>query len=164
MKTYKIAMIGLWGVGKTSLVQRFVKQCFDEKYLATLGVKIDKKVVSCDGERLNLVLWDIAGAETNFSVPIHYIKGAAGYILVVDCTRPESLLAAQDLVETIEKEVGVLPYVTALNKSDLPSQVSDAELQQANLSEPVITTSAKSGENVESLFAALARKLLNTEH
>lgn len=157
-------MIGLWGVGKTSLVQRFVKQCFDEKYLATLGVKIDKKVVSCDGERLNLVLWDIAGAETNFSVPIHYIKGAAGYILVVDRTRPESLLAAQDLVETIEKEVGVLPYVTALNKSDLPSQIGDVDLQSSTLNVPLIETSAKSGKNVDTLFLQLARQLLNAPH
>ena len=59
----KVAMLGMWGVGKTSLVQQFVHSLYDEKYHTTLGVKVDKKVVDLDdGTTVNLMLWDIAGA------------------------------------------------------------------------------------------------------
>ena len=153
-------MIGLWGVGKTSLVRQFVDQMFDEKYLASLGVKIDKKKVNVQDQDITMVLWDIAGAEDKFSVPMHYVKGSAGYLLVIDGTRSESLGAAQELIELINKEVGPLPYVVAVNKNDLPWQISHDDLNQANFDSPWFSTSAKSGENVEQVFTALAEQIL----
>ena len=58
----KVAMLGMWGVGKTSLVQQFVNSIYDEKYLSTLGVKVDKKIVHFSDTDVNMMLWDIAGA------------------------------------------------------------------------------------------------------
>ena len=87
MLSKKVVMLGLYGVGKTSLVQRFVRSIFDDKYLTTLGVKVDKKVVQVDDIEVTLMLWDVAGAENHFDVPMSYIKGAAGYLVVVDGTR-----------------------------------------------------------------------------
>lgn len=159
--TQKVAMIGLWGVGKTSLVRQFVNQMFDEKYLATLGVKIDKKQLKVQNQDLTMVLWDIAGAEDKFSVPMHYVKGSAGYLLVIDGTRSESLTAAQDLIELINKEVGPLPYVIAVNKNDLPWEISSADLEESGIAQHWFSTSAKSGENVEAAFSALAEQILN---
>ena len=161
MITRKIAMVGHWGVGKTSLVQQFVSQQFSEKYLATLGVKIDKKQVSVNNQTVNMVLWDIAGAEDNFSIPMHYVKGSAGYLLVLDGTRPESLEAAQEITANIEKSCPGLPYCMAVNKCDLDTVINDTNLAESGLGSDWIRTSAKTGEGVEAIFASLARKLLD---
>ena len=80
----KICMIGSFGVGKTSLVARFVRSIFSEKYQTTVGVKIDKKVVEVGGQQVTLVLWDIAGEDALTTVRVSQLRGASGYILVVD--------------------------------------------------------------------------------
>jgi GTPase SAR1 family protein len=79
----------MWGVGKTSLVQQFVSSIYEDKYHATLGVKVDKKVLSLANSQIKLMLWDMAEAK-KYSIPMHYLKGSAGYMLVIDGTRAET--------------------------------------------------------------------------
>lgn len=62
----KICMLGTHGVGKTSLVRHFVHSIFDDHYLSTIGVKIDRKTVQLDEVEVTMVLWDIAGEEDFF--------------------------------------------------------------------------------------------------
>lgn len=59
----KVVLLGSFAVGKTSLVQRYVKSIFSEKYQTTIGVKIDQKIVNIDNTELNLLLWDIYGED-----------------------------------------------------------------------------------------------------
>jgi small GTP-binding protein len=158
----KIAMLGYQGVGKTSLVRRFVSSIFDDRYLTTIGVKVDKKVVALPGREVQLMLWDIAGSEDRFSVPMSFVRGAAGYLLVVDGTRAETLDRALELVEQVTTEVGPLPLVVALNKSDLIDawQLDAAQLARLEpLGCPVLRSSAKTGLGVEEAFTALATRL-----
>ena len=162
MISKKVAMLGTWGVGKTSLVRQFVHSVFEQKYLSTLGVKVDKKVVRVDEQDVNLMLWDIAGSEDHFSVPMHYIKGASGYLLIIDGTRRESLLRAIDLVNLIEDQIGKLPFVAVVNKSDLEWEISHQEIEQSlsSFDQVWFATSAKTGENVELAFAAIAERIV----
>ena len=155
-------MLGMWGVGKTSLVQQFVSSIYDEKYLTTLGVKVDKKIVDVADQQLNMMLWDIAGAEDHFNVPIHYIKGSAGYLLVMDGTRRNSIEAGVDLIKLVSENVGDIPFVPAVNKCDLPWEVSDEEITELLGKEPGswLKSSAKTGENVEAAFHKLAELML----
>lgn len=155
----KIALLGAPGVGKTSLVCRFVQSLFDDTYLTTIGVKIDKKQVHVKGQDVTLMLWDVAGAEEHFSVPSSYIRGAAGYLLVVDGTRPETLQAGLDLVEQVDRDVGSLPCVLVLNKVDLVDQwrIDESTLASAHgWIAPIVRASARSGEGVEDAFLRLA--------
>ena len=158
----KVCLVGSYAVGKTSLVRRFISSMFDEKYLTTLGVKVDKKQVAVDGSDVMLMLWDIAGAEDHFSIPMSYCKGSAGYLLVIDGTRPQTLDRALEIAGEIEKGVGKIPVVVALNKVDLVDQwaMDDAALAKlATLNCPIFRSSAKTGEGVEEAFAELARRV-----
>ena len=83
----KICMVGQFGVGKTSLVRRFVHSIFDDRYLTTIGVKIDRKDVSIDGQALTLMLWDMAGEDDLAELNVSHLRGASGYILVADGCR-----------------------------------------------------------------------------
>jgi small GTP-binding protein len=162
----KICMIGDFGVGKTSLVARFVRQTFSEKYLTTVGVKIDTKLVKLpDGREVKLVLWDIAGNNALTTTTASYLRGAAGFLLVVDGTRSPTWDSALKLHEDIIKQLGEKPFVVMLlNKADLDNQW---EMDEQFIEERkqqgwrVLSTSAKTGMNVEEAFIELATSMLD---
>jgi small GTP-binding protein len=159
--TKKICMVGAYGVGKTSLVKRFVESIFSDKYFTTVGVKIEKKQVRARGEDVTLMVWDLAGEDAVNEVRLSHIRGAHAYILVADGTRGPSLDAARDLQKRVRDAVGPVPFVLAVNKSDLRDQW---EIQQQTLDRlsadgwPVFFSSAKSGNGVEELFLRVAEE------
>ncbi len=161
----KICIIGDFAVGKTSLVSRFVKNVYDEKYLTTVGVKIDTKEIKInDEEVLKLVVWDLAGEGRFNNVRLNYLKGAAGYILVADGTRPDTLETALNLKKDIDQAYGELPFVGLVNKVDetvlwdVPDSSFDGLLARGwNF----FKTSAKTGENVNEAFESLSATLLS---
>lgn len=159
----KVCLLGSYAVGKTSLISRFVSSIFSETYLSTVGVKVDKKVMTVGHRQLTLVLWDIYGQDRFQTVQPAYLQGASGYILVVDGTRFETFAVARDLQKIAVGVAGDVPCVLALNKADLVSewQVDEKALVQiANTGWPVHRTSAKTGAGVEDLFTSLAQAML----
>jgi small GTP-binding protein len=159
----KICMLGAFAVGKTSLVRRYVDSIFSDRYLTTVGVKIDKRMVTVGGSEVSLILWDIAGEDDISQVRTSYVRGAAGYLLVVDGTRPGTIDVAQSIQQRVEAEVGELPFVVLLNKRDLQSLWSVSAEHIAALEFTgwtVQLTSALSGEGVEEAFQALAERVI----
>lgn len=156
----KICLLGAQAVGKTSLVKRFVESLFSENYKTTVGVKIDKKMVTHEGENITLILWDIHGEDKFQRISQTYLRGMAGYLLVVDGTRPETLETARDLEALAAQTVGNVPFMLLVNKVDLKADwgVSSEHLQAWRV--PVFYTSAKTGEGVETAFAALTKAML----
>lgn len=153
----KICLLGAFGVGKTSLVSQFVHTLFSDKYLTTLGVKIEKKSVDLGSQQVDLILWDMHGEDDFQDVNVSYLRGAAGYLLVVDGTRRATVQTAISLHEVAERAVGPVPFRLLLNKADL---VNDWEIDEnilASLGWPVLRTSAKTGAGVEQAFEDLAR-------
>lgn len=158
----KVCMVGTFAVGKTSLVRQFVESVYSEKYHTTVGVKVDKKVIAVDDKEVMLVLWDIEGAQTGFDLRQSYLRGAAGYLLVADGTRPDTLANAIDLQQRTEATIGKMPFVLLVNKADLQQQwrVEAAQLAQLRADNWLMTTtSAKTGQGVEDAFATLARRM-----
>ena len=164
MKSAKVCMVGAFGVGKTSLVRRFVHQQFDERYHTTLGVKIDTRIVDTSKEPVKLVLWDMEGADP-FEVdkrPLarirSYMKGAHGLILVADGTRPPTVKTALGLYHDFCRESRIVPAIMLANKADLTAEwrFDDSVIPDA-LS--LYHTSALDGQNIEEAFTALGESL-----
>ena len=160
----KICMIGDFSVGKTSLVARFVRQAFSEKYLTTVGVKIDTKLVKLpEGPEVKLILWDIAGNDTLTTATTSYLRGAAGFLLVVDGTRRPTWDSALNLQKAVTTQIGDKPFVMLLNKADLREQWEiDEQLinEKKQQGWKLLSTSAKTGMNVEETFVELATQML----
>ncbi len=162
----KICMIGDFSVGKTSLVGRFVRQTFSDKYLTTVGVKIDTKMVKLpDGNDIKLILWDIAGNDAITTVTASYLRGAAGFLLIVDGTRRPTWDSALNLRDSVAKQLGKKHFVMLLNKADLREQWEiDEQMieEQTQQGWKLLATSAKTGMNVEEAFLELSMKMLET--
>jgi small GTP-binding protein len=158
-------MLGATGVGKTSLVRRYVESMFSEKYQATIGVKIDRKLVDHDGGQISLLLWDLQGEDDLQRVRLSYLRGAAGLIYVVDGTREETLERARSIQQSAHDTVGSVPAILLVNKSDLAGEwkISDGDQgTRGPQGVEVFKTSARTGDNVDQAFAALVRKIQAT--
>lgn len=159
----KICMLGAAGVGKTSLVRRFVQSIFSEKYHMTIGVKIDKKTLMIGDDEVTLLLWDLQGEDAVFKVRPSFLRGASGYLLVVDLTRHETLVTAFSIQKMVEREVGKLPFLVLFNKNDLTDnfEITDEEITDlARYDWKILRSSAKDGENVEEAFQMLTGEML----
>ncbi len=163
----KVCLLGDFAVGKTSLVRRFVEGIFEDKYLSTIGAKIDRKEMSIHHASLTLLIWDLAGGEKFNRVVHSYYRGAAGAILVCDVTRLETLGSLEHYAHDFRSVNPGAPFVIVGNKTDLADErrISDTELDSiaAKLSASWFAGSAKTGENVETVFRTLGESLVECE-
>lgn len=171
----KICMLGSFGVGKTSLVRRYVYNMFDEKYLTTIGVQISQKQIpnlvhprSKALVNLKLILWDLAHIEKFNEVIKNYYRGSHGAIVVYDLTRPESFERTTEFLQPFRETNPNSRVVFAANKSDLLTPDHANRTLFLNKASPkgdeyCIFTSAKSGEHVEEAFAKLGAMILEAE-
>lgn len=159
----KICMIGATAVGKTSLVARFMSSIFSERYTTTIGVKIQTRRLQRGQRSIDLVLWDLSGEDEFQSVQPFYLRGAAGYLLVIDGTRRETIDVALSLQTRVQTITGPIPFVVVLNKADLVTSW-DIDTQTWGALEQrgftIVHTSAKTGVGVEESFNRIVDTIL----
>ncbi len=163
----KALLLGDGAVGKTSLVRKYVMDKFDDKYITTIGTKVTKKVIElrmkAETVELTMMLWDILGQKGYTGIQRSSYKGAEGIIFVCDATRPETLKSLEGYwIPEALSVVGGVPFVFAVNKSDLECRISESDIKALadKYGSPYFFTSAKTGKNVEDMFKALGRAVL----
>lgn len=162
----KVCMIGATAVGKTSLVARFVSSVFSERYATTIGVRIHARRVHYGERAVDLIIWDLSGEDEFQNVQPSYLRGASGYLLVIDGTRRETVETAISLQDRARRTIGGAPFLALLNKADL---VDSWELDDEGLGAlghrgwSLVRTSAKTGEGVEAAFQRLTTMMLDRQ-
>jgi len=159
MISKKVILTGSFGVGKTSLFNKFVYSKFSDKYLTTIGVKVNKKVIKVGDEEMSILLWDIAGEVSQDKVPVSYFLGASGIIYVFDLSRSVTTKNMKEDIEYLKRLLpnGVIKIVG--NKSDLVNQETIEKVVAELELHCDLVTSAKTGENVEELFHLIGEEL-----
>jgi small GTP-binding protein len=170
--SFKVAIIGDTGVGKTSLINKFISNRFEKDYISTIGVNILLKDLELvhgkdKGEYLiQLMLWDIGGQEKYTKIRHMFYQGANAVIVVYDITRPASFLVVpeflQDMEEFLQRKI---PIIILGNKLDLKEmrrveQENGEKLKETTNALGFFETSAKTGENVEQSFKIIAKACL----
>jgi len=166
----KVCLVGEIAVGKTSLINRYVSNMFDDRYIMTIGTKVSKKSVALPDVKpgvdvtLEMTIWDIMG-EKGFRQLLKeaYFYGANGILAVCDLTRQSTLEDLDDWIDHVLKVVGEIPVYICANKADLKEGAkfdSDAVRAFAKAyNAPWTYTSAKTGESVETAFAEIGRAM-----
>lgn len=164
--TSKVCIVGDFAVGKTSVVERFVNNQFSDKYLTTVGVKVDTKEIELSerGIRQKMILWDVAGTDRFGATEFAYLRGASGYVFVADGTRPLTIGSAQKLRASIGERYGINAAILLLNKHDLSDRWDVSGKRIAELEKEfgaVFLTSAKTGAEVEHALTELANSIVD---
>lgn len=172
MSSYKLKVLlcGAAAVGKTSLVQRFIKNRFATNYKLTVGVDILTKDVNYEGDEIaTLSIWDIGGQQRFEFIRSTFYKGAAGVLLVFDLSRAQTYADIRKWLAEIRQFAGEhIPFVLAGNKIDLIEDVGEViDREEAKRfaeaeNSIYIETSAKTGVHVEEAFGELTRRIIKS--
>jgi len=161
-KDLKILIVGDIGVGKTSLLQRYVDNVFSEQPIYTLGVDFKTKIVDHNGMQYKLLIHDTAGQERYFALTSNFYRDADGIILVYDVTNKDSYENVKQWFQEIGRYGPEARKVLVGNKIDLISEkiidTGVAKDYADSFPLPFIEASAKSGQNIDDIF----KLLLNT--
>jgi small GTP-binding protein len=127
----KVCLLGDAGVGKTSLIRRFVLDVFDDSYITTIGAKVSKKSMTLYlPERdmqvnLALMIWDVSGQKEYKAIHEQYLKGMEGALVVADLSRQNTFTGLQAAVAMAERTGSEVPMIFLMNKCDLAEPSAD---------------------------------------
>jgi small GTP-binding protein len=161
----KVIIIGEPGVGKTSLVKKFVSGRFTRDYRVSIGANLFVKDLTLNSDvEVTIQIWDIAGQEKWVKMRHLYYKGAHGALIVGDVTRENTFEQLKEFWNPdLSQFCGDIPKILVVNKVDLHPIISNNEID--NLAHKInvnttIFTSAKNGKNVEKAFRKIAEDII----
>jgi len=158
-------VLGDPSVGKTSIINRYVKNVFSPEYLSTIGANISTKEINVDGGKIILSIWDIAGQQTSRSLSASHYSGSEGAIFIYDLTSQDSFDGLISWEHQLKKSVGDdIPHVLIGNKADMLGDIKvvpeDRLPPGSKFKSNFFITSAKTGERIEEAFAYLGEQIL----
>ncbi|KAF9180237.1 hypothetical protein BGZ50_006368 [Haplosporangium sp. Z 11] len=169
----KVVILGSQGVGKTSLVVRYVQRTFSANCTSTIGASFMTKKLVVDNCKVRLQIWDTAGQERFRSMAPMYYRGANAAILVYDITSEESFRDMNSWVEELRKNMSeeLIIHVVG-NKLDLAATrraipISRTKQYVEDTLGPDCTVhevSARDDNGIEELFLQITRKLVEKKH
>ena len=164
---FKLILIGSSGVGKSSILKRYIQKIFEEEYTCTIGVDFFMKSLNISNKSIKLQLWDTAGTEKFKSITTGYYRGANAAFVVFDLTYKSSFESVSEWIQNYYKysNPDSEKYVILIgNKSDLKEkrEISGEEIYDFAKNNKIkyFETSAKNGENIDECFYFIAEKLM----
>ena len=164
IKSFNIITLGDSGVGKTSIINRYIKNEFDENNEATLGIKYSYKEIKFNNkDKIILKLVDTAGKERFRSLTKSYFKNVDAVLFVFSMDDKDSFDTIKDWMELFKDNNSKedIPKYLVGNKDDLKIKVEqsliDEFIKENNI--PYMSTSAKENKNVDELFEEIGKKL-----
>lgn len=156
----KIVLLGHFGVGKTSIIRKFVTNEFSTDYKVTIGVHILKKEVELPNQKVSLIIWDLEGTDNIDLINKSYLLGAHGFIYVYDVTRPATFSNLKENVQKLKQQFTKTTIKTVGNKIDLLENSVDSLGNDELIAFTDVFSSAKNGDNIEELIKELTQDII----
>ena len=171
----KIIVVGNSGTGKTSFVNKWIKNTFDENYKATIVSEFSYKIIDYKDKSYKIQLWDLAGMDQNICITKIFSKDSHGCIVLSDITDEKTLNECIRWKDTVDETTKFLdgtniPSILIRNKIDLlendDNNVNDDEEQMKKFCDDhgflrCFKTSAKTGSNIEEAMNFLVSTIID---
>ena len=166
---FKILTIGDGGVGKTSILRRYVENKFLKHHLSTIGIDYLSKTIKIKEQEIKLKIWDTAGQERYRNITSHIYKDADGIILVFDVTSEDSYNQITDWMDQIKNNVSQddISLILIGNKCDIQERIVEKERGEQMAEKLEINyfeTSALTGQGISEAFEGLAKLILKKKN
>ena len=168
LRKLKLVFLGESNVGKSSLITRFIYDSFEDGYVSTTGIDFLSKTIHLDTRTIRLQLWDTAGQERFKSLIPNYVRDCDHAIIVYDISNEDSFIEVTKWCEFVRNLRGEnFPITLVANKIDLDEETKrkvttrEGETKSKKLNIKFIETSAKTAQNVNSLFKTIAINSFN---
>ena len=164
-KILKTIITGDGGVGKTTLLHRYIEGKFQANTRLTIGVEFFLKELNIDDGSILLQIWDFGGQERFRFLLNSYAKGAKGALLLFDLSRPSTLNSLEDWISVCRSDDPKLPILLVASKADIEDIVPiNEDFIQSLITKydffDWIRISSKTGENVDQAFEKIAREIV----
>lgn len=173
IQTFKLILIGDSGVGKSSLLTRYVNDVYNTSFMSTIGIDFKVKTIELEGKKIKLQIWDTAGQERFRKIVSSYYRGAQGIAFVFDLTDSKSFNNLAYWISDVKKQIEDDSHIKTIligTKADLIGKHPDTNVNQKYIhnflkstSMPYVETSANTGIGVNSAFEQLAKQLLDAK-
>jgi small GTP-binding protein len=169
-----MCIFGDGGVGKSTLINRYLTGLYESNLKMTIGADFFVKRINIKGYTVTLQIWDFAGEQRFKFILPSYLTGSSGCVFMFDITRYSSINNLKDWMDVfhkgIQKQNKEIPLLMVGGKKDLDSNRAidtdyAREIAEKNNFDDYIECSSKTGENVENIFSKIAEiMLLKAEH
>lgn len=161
---HKILLIGDYGVGKTSILNRFFDNKFSYDLSSTIGVDVFFENIEIDDKIVKLQCWDTSGQERFRDIVKCYYKGLDGVVIVFDINNIESFYSVKlwyNDFQKYKKESKVVPIILVGSKSDLKRNVKYEEAKELSdiLNIEYVEVSSTNNHNIESIFSLISKQI-----
>jgi small GTP-binding protein len=171
LRTIKLVVGGDGGVGKTSILYRFINNSFMENIQMTIGVQLQSREVEWNGSKITLVFWDLSGQERFRFVLPSYCNGASGAFILFDMSDTETLARINEWFDLFRRNLPPgAPIVFVGTKMDLVTEeqagiINDAAIKfcQAYGAIAYVPTSSKTGQNVNNVVEYMMDALMKNK-
>ena len=171
----KIIVVGNSGTGKTSFVNKWIKDTFDESYKATIVSEFSFKVIDYKDKSYKIQLWDLAGMDQNICITKIFSKDSHGCIVVSDITNEKTLPECVKWKNTVDETTKFIDdsniqAILIRNKVDLLEENNDNDNDDENMIKEFceknkflrcFKTSAKTGTNIEEAMNFLISNIID---
>lgn len=166
--SFKILLVGESGVGKSSLITRYLDQKFDDLIKnKTVGVEFFKKVINIDKNTINLHMWDTSGQKLYEDIVDKCYSNTNGFFVIFDISQKDSFMKAKILIESIRAKLGEKVIIILVgNKCDLNREITKEEAENLATEKNIqyIETSAKNNVCVDDLFSLIINHVCSNEN
>lgn len=161
---FKIIIIGDSGVGKSSILMRYLDDAFTSSFISTIGIDFKIKTIMYNGKRIKLQIWDTAGQERFRTITTAYYRGANGILLVYDTNKIATYQSLTKWIKCIDTHsIHNTPIILVGTKIDTPNDREiSAEIGRRRAEESLMDfmeVSSKTGQNIEELFGLITKRM-----